>query len=145
MDGGAGAAGKGFGYGAWHGNNWCVVKPIGWGLQRTNCGTLTAPSRSFPFPSGRASCFWTWPAQNLKPADMLNLGGKYHTHIVLEIAKSYKRLTLYDGRKVNLLFSAAREGHQKRRSDESPVEYRADLPPTVAAIVGTMWTDATVR
>ena len=30
-------------------------------------------------------------------------------------------------------------------TDESPVEYRADLPPTVAAIVGTMGTDATVR
>ena len=90
MDGGAGDAGKGFGYGAWHGNNWCVVKPIGWGLQRTNCGTLTAPPRSFP--SRHASSFWTWPAQNLKPADMLNLGGKYHTHIVLDIVKSCTHL-----------------------------------------------------
>ena len=128
MDGGAGDAGKGFGYGAWHGSNWCVVKPIGWGLQRTNCGTLTAPSRSFP--SRRASCFWTWPAQNLKPADMLNLGGKYHTNIVLEIAKSYKRITLYDGRKVNLLFSAAREGHQKRRS-QTPIPHTTVLLSTL--------------
>ena len=40
----------------------------------------------------------------------------YHTDIVIEIAKSYKRLTIYDGRKANLLLSAAREGHQKRPS-----------------------------
>ena len=30
-------------------------------------------------------------------------------------------------------------------TDESPVEYLANLPPTDAAIVGTMGTDATVR
>ena len=46
----------------------------------------------------------------------------YHTDIVIEIAKSYKRLTIYDGRKANLLLSAAREGHQKRPS-QTPIPH----------------------
>ena len=82
------------------------------------------------FPKPTRVVFWTWPAKNLKPADMLNLRGKYHTHIVLEIEKSYKRLTLYDGRKVNLLFSAAREGHQKRRS-QTPIPHTTVLLSTL--------------
>ena len=128
MESRAGGAGRGFGQGVSGRGSCCTLKLIQWRLQRTNCCTLTAPSR--PFPSRSASCFGTWHVRKLKLADVLSLIGKCQTHIMLEIAKHYKRLTIYDGRKASLLSSAAREGHQKRPS-QTPAPHPTVLLSTL--------------